>query len=280
MLFTKMQGAGNDFVMIQPRDPDRDWAAFARKICDRHFGVGADGLILVLPSQKADFRMRIFNADGSEAETCGNGLRCIAKFAVINGIVQAGAPEIAIETIPGINRVRLGYQGTDLTTIQVGMGAPKFKPAEIPVDVKTVQWPILDYPLSVNGLQMALTFVSLGNPHAVFFIEGNVAEYPLLEIGPRVEKHPLFPRRINFEVAHVRDRSHVEMRVWERGTGETLACGSGACAVGVAAKLHNYVDSQVDIILSGGVLNIFWPGKGDVLMSGPAEVVFTGELWE
>jgi diaminopimelate epimerase len=277
MKFTKMQGAGNDFVVIQPKDTDRDWSKVAVRACDRRFGIGADGIILALPSNKADLRMRIFNADGSEAETCGNGLRCLAKFAVLNNLVAAGTREIRIETIPGISLVRLEYKETDLDRIQVGMGTPKFKPVEIPVAIEGNQIPILDYPLLIDGNQLKLSFVSMGNPHAIFFNNNSVSDYPLREIGPKVENNPLFPKRINFEIARIINRRKIEMRVWERGAGETLACGTGACAVAVAARLHGYVDNQVDITLPGGVLNIQWDGKGEVQMSGPAEVVFTGD---
>jgi len=283
MKFTKMQGAGNDFVMLKPNDVNIDWLKLAQKMCDRHFGVGADGIILALPSKIADLRMRIINSDGSEAETCGNGLRCLAKYAVINNFVKPGAGEISIETIPGVRKIKLGYQGSALNKIQVGIGVPEFAAEDIPVilpshelkavDIKNIQ----DYPLSIDDRELFLTFVSMGNPHAVHFIEESVIDYPLFKIGSKVEHHPIFPKRINFEIARVINRQTIEMRVWERGAGETLACGTGACAVAVAARIHNYIDNEVDIILPGGTLNIVWDGQGEVLMSGPAEVVFTGE---
>jgi diaminopimelate epimerase len=234
---------------------------------------------LALPSKIADIRMRIFNPDGSEAETCGNGLRCLSKFAVLNKIVSPGSPEITIETIPGVRKIKLGCQGTNLTKIQVGIGVPQFKAKLIPVEVDPakVKEPVLDYPLTIGKQQLALTFVSMGNPHAVFFINQEVNTFPLTEIGPQVEHHAMFPKRINFEVARVIDRELIEMRVWERGAGETLACGTGACAVAVAARIHNYINNKVDIILPGGTLNIEWDGVGEVKMSGPAEVVFSGD---
>jgi diaminopimelate epimerase len=279
MKFTKMQGAGNDFLMLRPEPADQDWADMARRMCDRHFGVGADGIILALPSDKADVRMRIFNSDGSEAETCGNGLRCLAKFAILNNLIPAGSPQIRIETIPGVINIRLNYRNSELTRIQVGIGVPRFAANEIPVkaDINSANSPILDYPLIINGQRLHLDLVSMGNPHAVFFINQEVKDFPLSVIGPLVEHHLIFPKRINFEIARVINRKQIEMRVWERGAGETLACGTGACAVAVAARLHNYIDGKVDIILTGGTLNIEWDGQGDVLMSGPAEVVFTGE---
>jgi diaminopimelate epimerase len=284
MDFTKMQGAGNDFVMLKPGSADLDWPQLARKMCDRHFGIGADGIILALPSKTADLRMRIFNSDGSEAETCGNGLRCLSRFAILNKMVKAGSKQITIETIPGVRTIRLGYNGAEIIHIQVGIGVPKFAPSEIPVKIEFGQnkqvekIPILDYVLTVDDRQLSLTFVSMGNPHAVHFIQNEIAEYPLIEVGPRVEHHPLFPKRTNFEVARVINRHKIEMRVWERGAGETLACGTGACAVAVAAQLHDYIDDRVDITLPGGTLHIEWDGKGEVLMSGPAEITFTG-VW-
>jgi diaminopimelate epimerase len=269
MKFIKMQGVGNDFVMLMPENPDHDWHELARRMCDRHFGIGADGIILALPSNQADVRMRIFNSDGSEAEICGNGLRCLARFSLLNGLVPRRSSQIRVETIPGIRTINLSYQGDEPDMIQVGIGVPKFVPADIPVNI--------DYPLMIGGERLYLSFVSMGNPHAVFFINKDVKNFPLAEIGPLVENHVIFPKRINFEIARVLDRSHIEMRVWERGAGETLACGTGACAVAVAAMLHKFTDNIVDIKLLGGVLNIKWAGQGDVLMSGPAEVVFSGD---
>jgi diaminopimelate epimerase len=281
--FVKMQGAGNDFVMLQPIETDLEWSQLAVKMCDRRFGIGADGIILALPSKVADVRMRIFNPDGSEAETCGNGLRCLAKYAVLNKMVKPGATEIAIETIPGVRIIKLGYHNSELSEIRVGIGVPKFAAGDIPIKAESGKaelldiTPIQDYPLKVDSQRLLLSFVSMGNPHAVHFIQQKVVDFPLLAIGPKIEHYAMFPRRINFEIARIIDRSKVEMRVWERGAGETLACGTGACAVAVAARLHGYVDNKVDITLPGGILNIEWDGIGEVLMSGPAEVVFTGD---
>ncbi len=284
MDFTKMQGAGNDFVVIKPDQAVYDWPQLALTMCDRHFGIGADGIILALPSKVADLRMRIFNSDGSEAETCGNGLRCLARFAIMHNIVKSGSRQITIETIPGVRKINLGYRGHDLVYIQVGIGVPRLSPVDIPIKAEPgknkylEQIPVLDYPVNVDDYQLSLNFVSMGNPHAVHFIQNEVAEFPLAEVGPLIEHHPLFPNRTNFEVARVINRQKIEMRVWERGAGETLACGTGACAVAVAAYLHDYIDNKVDITLPGGTLNIEWDGKGEVLMSGPAEIVFTG-IW-
>lgn len=282
MNFTKMQGAGNDFILLQPVKLIQDWSQITQAMCDRRFGIGADGIILALPSKVADLRMRIFNSDGSEAETCGNGLRCLAKYALLHNLIKPGVTQISIETIPGVRKIKLEYDGSNLSLIQVGIGIPKYTASDIPLKEEPGKTgifdiiPILDYPLEINGNKLSLSFISMGNPHAVHFIDNEVTEFPLLEIGYKVEHHPMFPRRINFEVARVINRHKIEMRVWERGTGETLACGTGACAVAVAAQLHNYIDNKVDVKLPGGILNIEWDGKGEVLMSGPAEVVFTG----
>ncbi len=285
MKFTKVQGAGNDFVLVETADVGRDWAQIAVAMCDRHFGVGADGLLLVLPSSVADFKMRVFNPDGSEAETCGNGLRCVAKYAVEKGLVNNGAQEILIETMSGVREAKLYKTGNKLDRIQVSMGVPKFGAKEIPIveqgkkDLLDIK-PILDYPVTVKGKRLLLNLVSMGNPHAVYFSPRSVSGFPLSEIGPEVERLAIFPDRINFEVAYVMPvpLPQVEARVWERGAGETLACGSGACAIAVAAQLHGYIDSdKVDIKLPGGILEVEWDGAGEVFLSGSAEIIFTGE---
>jgi len=261
----------------------------ARAMCDRHFGIGADGLLLLLPSDIADFRMRMFNPDGFEAEACGNGLRCLAKYIVDRGL-QAGKLEktlplqnqILIETIAGIRMVKLNKIG-ESTKIQVGMGTQKFEASDIPVvieqdkeglvDIK----PMLSYLVVIDAKELRLNFVSMGNPHAVYFWQQPVSDFPLSQIGPKVEHLTIFPNRANFEVANVVSRQKIEARVWERGAGETLACGSGACAVAVAAQLYGYIDNEVDIKLPGGILQVEWDKAGEVFLSGPAEIVFTGD---
>jgi diaminopimelate epimerase len=282
MNFTKMQGAGNDFILVEADEVQRDWSQVAIAMCDRHFGVGSDGLLLVLPSNSADFQMRVFNPDGSEAEACGNGLRCLAKYALHKGVADSAAQEISVETISGVRRVRLHTAGGGMATIQVGMGEPKFGAEDIPVvigqggnivDIK----PILNYMVIVEGKELPLNFVSMGNPHAVYLWQHPLSDFPLSQLGPRVEQHEIFPNGVNFEVARVINRKQIEARVWERGVGETLACGSGACAIGVLAQLHNYVDNKVDIKLPGGILGVEWDGVGEVFLSGPAEIVFRGE---
>jgi diaminopimelate epimerase len=279
MNFTKLQGAGNDFILVEADGKRPNWSKLAKAVCHRHFGIGADGLLL-LTSDKAKLKMRMFNPDGSEAEACGNGLRCLVRYALDKGLVSAKTTEISVETVAGIRKARLHTESKTII-IQVGMGEPKFGAKDIPVTLEaSLAEPILDYPLTIDGRKLALSFVSMGNPHTVCFIEQSVADFPLLQIGPKVEKHPMFPKRTNFEVARVLGRGQIEARVWERGAGETLACGSGACAIAVIAilaKRHDFNNSKVDIELPGGTLSVEWDGKGEVHLSGPAEIVFSGE---
>jgi diaminopimelate epimerase len=270
--FTKLQATGNDFVLMDAAGLEDDWPRLARAMCHRSFGIGADGLLLLLKSAVADFRMRMFNPDGSEAEVCGNGLRCLARYVIDRGLADADR-ELTIETTAGIRRVK----SCGGNWFQIDMGVPRFRPEEIPVSIEVDIIPILDYPINVGGKELLLNFVSLGNPHGVCFVEDSVADFPLSELGPLVEHHELFPQRLNFEVASVLSRREIRARVWERGAGETLSCGSGVCAVAVAAQLHGYVDSQVDVILPGGTLSVEWDGRGEVYLSGGAEMVFTGE---
>lgn len=275
MNFTKLQGAGNDFVLVETDGKHYDWSKLAVAMCHRHFGVGADGLLLL--SLGDGLGMRMFNPDGSESEACGNGLRCLVRYALDKGLIDNKVAEIAVATKAGVRKARLYSEGKTVV-IQVGMGEPKFGADNIPVTVETkTAEPILDYPLTIDDRKLALSFVSMGNPHAVCFIEQPVADFPLSQIGPRVEKHPISPNRTNFEVARVISPKQIEARVWERGVGETLACGSGACGIAIIAKLHGYTDSSVDIILPGGTLSVEWEGRGEVFLSGPAEIVFSGE---
>jgi len=283
MNFTKLQAAGNDFILVEAGGAGRDWSQLAVAMCDRHFGIGADGLLLLLPSDATDFRMRMFNPDGSEAEACGNGLMCLAEYVVDKGLSVGKfeeAGEISVETLAGIRGIKLYKTTGELTKIQVGMGTPKFDVKDIPVvvgqgvvDIKSM----LSYHITVAGKELLLNFVSMGNPHAIYFWQRPVSDFPLSQLGPAVERHKIFPNRTNFEVANVISRQQIEARVWERGVGETLACGSGACAVAVAAHRHGYIDNKVDIKLPGGILEVEWDGVGEVFLSGPAEIVFTGE---
>ena len=275
MKFVKMHGTGNDFIVIDARGLRRDWAKLALKWCDRHFGIGSDGLLLVLPSRRADFRMRMFNPDGSEAEICGNGIRCFAKYAIDHGLT--GKNNINVETLAGIKHIKTISRNGQVQQVRVNMGAPRLQPGEIPVRGEFTTFPIVDYPLSVAGRTLFLTFVNMGNPHAVTFIDEPVEQFPLAEIGPQVERHPLFPKRTNFEIVNVKGKGQLQARVWERGAGLTLSCGSGACAVAVAARLKEYTKDKVDITLPGGTLGLEWSGEGDVFLTGPAVEVFEGE---
>ncbi len=281
--FTKMQGAGNDFILVETSDIQRDWSPVALAMCDRHFGAGGDRLILVLPSDKADFKMRTFDADGTEAEACGNGIRCLVKLVSEEGLVSPEANRISVETIAGIREVKLDKRDGKLIGIQAGMGKPEFGADNIPVvveqgrDNRVYIKSMLGYPISVDRANLLLNCLSMGNPHAVYFSSQPVSDFPLSRLGPKVEHLAIFPNRVNFEVARVMSRQQIEVRVWERGVGETLACGSGACAVAVAAQLYGYTENKVDIKLPGGILQVEWDGAGEVLLSGPAEKVFSGE---
>lgn len=248
-----MQATGNDFILVNAGKVSRDWSRMAIAMCDRHFGVGGDGLLVVSPSDKADLCMREFNLDGSEAEACGNGLRCVVKYAAQSRLISASTRQISVETIAGIRQAKLYRAGEKITSIQVSMGKPRFGAKDIPVLIEPGQGeavdikPLLDYPLTINDQELLLNFVSMGNPHAVCFWQHPVADFPLSRLGPEVEQHRIFPNRVNFEVARVVSQQQIEARVWERGVGETLACGSGACAVTVAAQLHGYIGNKVDI---------------------------------
>ncbi len=287
MKFQKMHGTGNDFIVLEPDNPEADWSALAKKLCDRHFGIGADGILLVLPSQSADFRMRDFNPDGSEAEMCGNGIRCITKHIIDSGLAHKSTKQLRIETLAGVITVRPSLTNGVVSHVQVDMGVPIFNPAKIPVDISQLKAQgdprslpmVRDYPLSVADRVLPITCVSMGNPHAILFTQEPVDAFPLEEIGRRVEHHPLFPRRVNFEVVNIVDRGHVRVHVWERGAGATLACGTGACAVVAAGVTKGVLDNEVDITLPGGTLHIQWEGSDSpVLMTGPVELVFMGEV--
>jgi len=282
MKFTKMEGAGNDYVYVDARSQEQDWPELSRRMSDRHFGVGSDGLILIADSDVADLKMVMFNADGSQGEMCGNGIRCFAKYAIERDIAAPSGEGLTVETLAGIRTVTPTYIGSRIAGARVAMGAPILTPAEVPVALPSghpelVEGPVLGYPFSMDGHDLPLSFVSMGNPHAVTFIKQPVADFPLHTVGPKVEHHPIFPRRVNFEIVNVDAPGKLTARVWERGSGETLACGTGACAIAVAARLSGHCGDEVDITLPGGALRIQWDGKGEVIMEGPATEVFTGE---
>ncbi len=289
MKFTKMEGCGNDYVYVDARERNEDWSSLARAISNRHFGVGSDGLILLEVSHNANLKMTMFNADGSEGRMCGNGIRCLAKFAIDREIVEKELDSITVETLSGIRTVVPIRENGVVIGARVSMGKPILMPAEIPVTVASnlgrfVGDARVDYPLYVGGKELALSFVSMGNPHAVLFLEEPVEEFPLHEIGPYVEHHPMFPEGVNFEIVNIIGPSKMRARVWERGSGETMACGTGACAIGVAANLldikqYNDVETiePLMVTLPGGTLDIEWDGFGEVFMTGPAVEVFSGD---
>ncbi len=283
MKFTKMQGAGNDYIYIDARSIEADWPALARAMSNRHFGVGGDGLIILLDSARADLRMRMFNADGSEGEMCGNGIRCFAKFAIEREIVPPSRDGLAIDTMAGVRTVYPVYRGNNVVGARVSMGQPGLNPSDIPVSLdpslNSAPGPVLHYPIHPGDFRLFLSFVSMGNPHAVTFIDQPVGEFPLHSIGPLVEGHPIFPRRVNFEIVNQVDSTHLNARVWERGSGETMACGTGAGAIAVASRLQGLVADRVNITLPGGTLTVEWDGVGEVFLEGPAEEVFNGE-WQ
>jgi len=275
MKFTKMHGAGNDFLLVEGNE-GRDWLALSQAMCERHLGAGADGVMLVLASAKADVRMRLFNADGSEAEVSGNGVRCLVRYAVERGLAAPMGGRVTIEAIHDVLEAQVEMDGPSVRRVRLSMGPPRFDPKEVPVAAE-MSPPVIDLPIDVDGERVAVTCLSMGNPHAVMFIDGPVADYPLEIVGPKVEHHAAFPARVNFGVGRLLDRGRLELRVWERGCGETLACGSGSCAAMVAARLKGLCGDEVDITQPGGLLRVEWDGRGDVYLSGDAQFVFDGD---
>ncbi len=290
--FTKMHGLGNDFILIDCLRPGggdfgpASLSGLARKLCHRRFGIGADQLLLLSPSDIADFRMRIFNADGGEVEMCGNGIRCFARYVWDRDL--SSKKTLEIETLAGIVKPEK-VNGL----IRVDMGEPVFEPEKIPVNIeqrsavssqqsgkkpKTADaQPVIDYPLRIADREFRMTCVSMGNPHAVIFVD-NVPEFPVAYYGPMVENHPLFPKRTNAEFVEVLNASEIKMRVWERGAGETMACGTGASAAAVATHLRGYAERSVTVHLNGGDLSVQWAADNHVYMTGPAVEVFTGSV--
>jgi len=275
MKFTKMHGAGNDYVYVDGFSENiADPVKLARAVSDRHFGIGGDGLILILPSDRADVRMRIFNADGSEAEMCGNGLRCVAKYAHDHGLVQGRS--LTVETGAGLLPVEMFINAAGwVDRVRVNMGRPRLTRAEIPM-TGSADERVIDFGLTVLDRTFRISCVSMGNPHCVIFVD-DVNAFPVATYGPAIENHPLFPRRTNVEFVEVLSAQEVRQRTWERGAGETLACGTGASAVTVAGLLTGRTGKQLLNHLPGGDLEMAWDGAGEVFMTGPAIEVFTGE---
>ena len=275
MKFTKMHGIGNDYVYVNClQEKVEDPSGTARKISDRHFGIGSDGLILIKPSEKADFQMDMYNADGSKGAMCGNGIRCVAKYVYDYGLTDKTS--ISVETGSGIKYLDLTVENNKVTMVKVDMGEPDLTASHIPIKAQTEQ--VIDEPIEVDGKTYRITGVSMGNPHGVVFLD-DIDSLDIEKIGPSFENHVRFPDRINTEFVQLDNRSHVRMRVWERGSGETLACGTGACAVAVACVVNGLTQREVTVSLRGGDLKICWDEKdGHVYMTGPATVVFDGEI--
>lgn len=280
MKFTKMHGCGNDYVYINGFDVKMDPAdkpEFVKFVSDRHMGIGGDGAIFINPSDKADFEMEMYNADGTRAEMCGNGIRCVAKYVYDNHLTDS--TQISVISAGSIKYLTLSVKDGLVETVRVDMGEPILEPELVPVSIPGFSGDrVLNVPIEVQGSEYGITCVSMGNPHAVTFVD-DVSAVDIDTIGPHFENHAVFPKRVNTEFVHVVDRNHIDMRVWERGTGETLACGTGACASAVACILGGMTDNSVEVSLLGGKLHIDWEGAGaHVFMTGPAVSVFEGEI--
>lgn len=278
MKFTKMHGCGNDYIYINgfaEQIAQDEKPALVQKISDRHFGIGGDGAIFINPSDEADFEMEMYNADGSRAEMCGNGIRCVAKYVYDNGLTDK--TEISIVSCGQVKYLELFLKDGQVDTVRVNMGAPEFRAAMIPVTAEKEDMSVINEPITVQGETYKMTCMSMGNPHAVVFVE-DVEHLDIEKIGPYFETHERFPKRTNTEFVKVIDKNHVQMRVWERGTGETLACGTGCCAAAAACILNGLTFETVTVKLLGGELEITWDREADrIYMTGSATTVFTGE---
>lgn len=279
MKFTKMHGCGNDYVYVdgaKEQIPAKDKPELVRKLSDRHFGIGGDGVIFINPSDEADFEMEMYNMDGSRSEMCGNGIRCVAKFVYDKGLTDK--EHISIISGGKVKYIDLNIENEKVSTVKVNMGEPILKAADIPVVTDNPEGSVIAENIEVAGNAYKMTCVSMGNPHAVVFME-DVANLEIEKIGPLFENHQRFPRRTNTEFVKVIDRNNVEMRVWERGTGETLACGTGTCATVVACVLNGFTEDEVNVKVLGGLIKIKWDREANlVYMTGPAATVFEGEI--
>ncbi len=284
--FAKLHGAGNDYIAIDGRGIDRDWGQLSLDMSKPAFGVGSDGIVLVQEptsdarANGAQIRMRVYNPDGSEAEMSGNGIRLFSKFVIDRKIALPGSDGLVVETGGGIRTVGPTMAEDKMTAARVAMGVPEFDPAQIPVDVDAINGAdrVHDFPIDVAGREIKVTCLAVGNPHAVAFPDGPVEDFPLIEIGPLVENHPMFPNRINFEIVNVLTRSRIRARIFERGAGETLSSGTGSTASATAARAHGLVDDEVEVVVDGGILKISWDETGEAFLEGPAVEVFEG-VW-
>ncbi len=277
LAFTKMEGCGNDYVYINgftQSVPAEEKPALVRRLSDRHFGIGGDGVIFINPAKEADFEMEMWNADGTRSEMCGNGIRCVARYVYDFGLTDQ--KEFSIVSAGKVKYMTLYEQDGQISAVRVNMGQPILEADQIPV--RADHSPVINVPIEVQGEEYRMTCVSMGNPHAVVFVD-STEDFPLEQVGPYFENHPCFPNRTNTEFVQVIDRSRVRMRVWERGTGETLACGTGCCATAVACVLNGLTDNAITVEVLGGALQIEWDRDNDLVwMTGPATVVFSGEI--
>lgn len=278
--FAKLHGAGNDYIAIDGRNIDRDWGKLSQEMSRLAFGVGSDGIVLVQDSDVAQIRMRVYNPDGSEAEMSGNGIRLFAKFVIDRKIAIPENGELTVETGGGVRTVWPTIEGEKMVAAKVAMGVPTFVPSEIPVDTNKIDGAdiVKSFPIQAGDRELKVTCLAVGNPHAVVVMDDSVEDFPLVEIGPSVENHELFPNRINFEIVNVIDRSKIRARIFERGAGETMSSGTGSTASATAARAHGLVDDAVDVMVDGGVLRISWDETGEAYLEGPAVEVFTG-VW-
>ncbi len=277
LAFTKMEGCGNDYVYINgftQSVPAEEKPALVRRLSDRHFGIGGDGVIFINPAKEADFEMEMWNADGTRSEMCGNGIRCVARYVYDFGLTDQ--KEFSIVSAGKVKYMTLYEQDGQISAVRVNMGQPILEADQIPV--RADHSPVINVPIEVQGKEYRMTCVSMGNPHAVVFVD-STEDFPLEQVGPYFENHPCFPNRTNAEFVQVIDRGRVRMRVWERGTGETLACGTGCCATAVACVLNGLTDNAITVEVLGGELRIEWDRENDLVwMTGPATVVFSGEI--
>ena len=277
LAFTKMEGCGNDYVYVNgftQSVPEEEKPALVRRLSDRHFGIGGDGVIFINPAKEADFEMEMWNADGTRSEMCGNGIRCVARYVYDFGLTDQ--KEFSIVSAGKVKYMTLYEQDGQISAVRVNMGQPILEADQIPV--RADHSPVINVPIEVQGKEYRMTCVSMGNPHAVVFVD-STEDFPLEQVGPYFENHPCFPNRTNTEFVQVIDRGRVRMRVWERGTGETLACGTGCCATAVACVLNGLTDNAITVEVLGGELRIEWDRENNLVwMTGPATVVFSGEI--
>lgn len=278
--FAKLHGCGNDYIAVDGRSIERDWSELTAEMSRPAFGVGSDGIVLLLDSDVAQVRMRVFNPDGSEAEMSGNGIRLFAKFVIDRGIAESSADGLTVETLGGVRTVWPHMENGKMTSARVAMGPATFTAVEVPVDTAALDGvdEVISRPVSIGGTELSITCLGIGNPHAVAIMDQPVEDFPLNEVGPLVENHVMFPQRINFEIVNVHNRDRIRARIFERGAGETLSSGTGSTASAFACRKLGLVDDSVDVVVDGGILRISWDDRDEAFLEGPAVEVFTG-IW-